>query len=58
MIRRRPCSLEDIADGLGMHRNEAIKYVEELDVKGRLEKQYSGGRLFYSGKHRPEETQR
>jgi wyosine [tRNA(Phe)-imidazoG37] synthetase (radical SAM superfamily) len=57
MIQRRPCSLEDIADGLGMHRNEVIKYVEELDAKGFLEKRSSGGKIFYSGKHEPEETQ-
>jgi len=53
MIQRRPCSLEDIADGLGMHRNETIKYIEELDAEGLLEKQYAGGKLFYSGKHQP-----
>ena len=56
MIQRRPCSLEDIADGLGMHRNEAIKYVEELDASGLIEKRSSGSGLFYSGKHQPEET--
>ena len=56
MIQRRPCSLEDIVDGLGMHRNEVIKYVEELDASGLLEKRSPGGRLFYSGKHQPEET--
>lgn len=53
MIQRRPCSLEDIADGLGMHRNETIKYIEELDAEGLLEKQYAGGKLFYGGKHKP-----
>jgi wyosine [tRNA(Phe)-imidazoG37] synthetase (radical SAM superfamily) len=58
MIQRRPCSLEDIADGLGMHRNEVIKYVEELNAKGLLEKRSSGGKVFYSAKHQPEETQR
>ena len=58
MIRRRPCSLEDVAVGLGMHRNEVIKYVEELDAEGLLEKRSSSGKLFYSGKHEPEETQR
>jgi wyosine [tRNA(Phe)-imidazoG37] synthetase (radical SAM superfamily) len=58
MIQRRPCSLEDIADGLGMHRNEVIKYVEELDVIGSIKKRSSGGRLFYSGKQKPEETNR
>ena len=56
MIQRRPCSLDDIADGLGMHRNEVVKYVEELDAKGLLEKRSSGGRLFYGAKHQPEET--
>jgi wyosine [tRNA(Phe)-imidazoG37] synthetase (radical SAM superfamily) len=58
MIRRRPCSLDDVAAGLGMHRNEAIKYIEELDAAGLLTKQSSGGKLFYGGKHQPEGTQR
>jgi wyosine [tRNA(Phe)-imidazoG37] synthetase (radical SAM superfamily) len=57
MIQRRPCSLEDIADGLGMHRNEVIKYIEELDANRWLEKLPSGGRLFYSGKREPEGPQ-
>ncbi|MGC9454063.1 MAG: radical SAM protein [Phycisphaerae bacterium] len=57
MVRRRPCSLDDIADGLGMHRNEAVKYVEELDATGRLEKRYSGGKLFYSAKHADDHTE-
>jgi biotin operon repressor len=56
MIQRRPCSLEDITDGLGMHRNEVIKHVEELDAKGLLEKRPSGGKLFYSGKNTREKT--
>jgi len=51
MIQRRPCSLEDIAEGLGMHRNEVIKYVEELETSGLLEKRKSGSTLFYGGKH-------
>lgn len=50
MIRRRPCSLDDVAEGLNLHRNEVIKYVEELDAEGLLEKQYSGETLFYRGK--------
>jgi len=52
MIRRRPCSLEDIVEGLGLHRNEVVKYVEELDADGRIHKCRIDGRLFYSGKHR------
>ncbi|RKY27331.1 MAG: radical SAM protein [Planctomycetota bacterium] len=50
LLQRRPCSLEDIARGLGMHRNEVVKYIEELDGKGLLKKRFSGGKLFYSGK--------
>jgi wyosine [tRNA(Phe)-imidazoG37] synthetase (radical SAM superfamily) len=30
LLSRRPCTLEDITSGLGIHRNEAAKYVEEL----------------------------
>lgn len=48
MIQRRPCSLDDIAEGLNMHRNEAIKHIEELSAEGVLTKQTSGGKLFYS----------
>jgi wyosine [tRNA(Phe)-imidazoG37] synthetase (radical SAM superfamily) len=56
MIRRRPCSLEDIADGLGMHRNEVLKHIDELDASGLLEKRTSGGRLFYSVRHKTKPT--
>ena len=51
MIQRRPCSLEDIVEGLGLHRNEVVKYIDELDAEGRIEKRLAGGRHFYSGKH-------
>lgn len=51
MIQRRPCSLDDIAEGLNMHRNEAIKYVEELSAEGVLTKRTSGGKLFYIATH-------
>lgn len=50
-IQRRPCTLEDIAAGLGMHRNEVVKYIEELDAGGLIEAQVSGGRRFYRGRH-------
>lgn len=50
MIQRRPCSLEDIVAGLDMHRNEVVKYIEELDAEGLLEKQYTCEKLFYRGK--------
>jgi predicted ArsR family transcriptional regulator len=37
MLRRRPCSVEDLAEGLGLHRNEVLKYVEQLGAEDRLE---------------------
>jgi len=51
MIQRRPCSLDDIASGLNMHRNEAIKYIEELNAEGALTKRTSGGKMFYIATH-------
>jgi len=51
MIQRRPCSLDDIANGLNMHRNAVVKYIEELDASGLLQKRYSAGKTFYSGAH-------
>ena len=47
MLRRRPCSINDIAEGLGMHRNEVIKYVEELNSEGFLEKSPVGEVTYF-----------
>ncbi len=47
LLRRRPCSLDDIADGLGIHRNEAVKYVEMLTAEGVLTKEIAAGTLYY-----------
>jgi wyosine [tRNA(Phe)-imidazoG37] synthetase (radical SAM superfamily) len=48
MLRRRPCSLEDIAEGLGLHRNEVVKYLAELETSGQLVERRSGRRLYYA----------
>ncbi|MBL7134768.1 MAG: radical SAM protein [Phycisphaerae bacterium] len=47
MLRRRPCTLEDVCDGLGMHRNEVLKYVEQLSSKGLLVRFPQGRRVYY-----------
>jgi len=47
MLRRRPCSLDDIAGGLAMHRNEAVKHVEELMEQHRITATRIGTVLFY-----------
>ena len=53
MILRRPCSIDDIAHGLCMHRNEVIKYIEELTAKGKMETKHANGHIFYCAKHGP-----
>ncbi len=57
MLRRRPCSVDDIADGLDMHRNEVIKYLEELNADNLLEESTSDGRLFYATRKKPSAEQ-
>ena len=50
LLRRRPCSIEDIADGLDMHRNEVVKYVEDLTDQESLEQLLVDGKLYYKAK--------
>jgi len=47
LLKRRPCSIEDIAAGLGLHRNEVVKYVEELCSEGKVEAKAQNQRLYY-----------
>jgi len=47
LLKRRPCSVEDIATGLGLHRNEVVKYVEELCTEGKIEIAKKSNKLHY-----------
>jgi len=47
LLQRRPCSVEDIAAGLGLHRNEVVKYVEELSSEGKIEAKPQNQQLYY-----------
>lgn len=47
LLRRRPCSIDDMAQGLGIHPNEVVKHIEYLDANGLLELTQVEGRLFY-----------
>lgn len=47
MLRRRPCSLEDIAGGLDMYRNEVVKYLEELRAEDLLEESRVADKVYY-----------
>ena len=48
LLRRRPCTVDDIAEGLGLHRNEVIKYVNALAADGVLETRLRGRTLYYT----------
>lgn len=47
MLRRRPCTINDVASGLSIHRNEAVKYVDALLSEGRLRAERTGGEVYY-----------
>jgi wyosine [tRNA(Phe)-imidazoG37] synthetase (radical SAM superfamily) len=47
LLRRRPCSVEDIADGLGMHPNEVVKYLEALQAEKLVEPTWISGKNYY-----------
>ncbi|MFA5553745.1 MAG: radical SAM protein [Phycisphaerae bacterium] len=46
-LSRRPCSLEDICASLGLHRNEAEKYLAILIQGGLIEKSQKDGAVFF-----------
>ena len=47
LLDRRPCSVEDIANGLGIHRNDAIKYITMLLSKGDICERRTRNGVFY-----------
>jgi wyosine [tRNA(Phe)-imidazoG37] synthetase (radical SAM superfamily) len=50
MLRRRPCSLDDICNGLGIHRNEVLKYLSHLEAAGLIISQPAGDTVFFKAK--------
>ena len=48
LLERRPCTVEDIALGLGIPPAEAEKYVADLDAHGQLKRKRSNGAIYYS----------
>ncbi len=49
LLDRRPCTIADLAAGLGIHVNEAVKYVEELSAAGAVEKVACGEKVYHRG---------
>ena len=46
-IARRPCTADDVARGLGLHRLEALKSLERLVAAGRAAREVTGKKIFY-----------
>jgi wyosine [tRNA(Phe)-imidazoG37] synthetase (radical SAM superfamily) len=47
MLKRRPCTLDDIADGMGGARNEIIKAIDQLLNEKKIQVQKQGERDYY-----------
>jgi wyosine [tRNA(Phe)-imidazoG37] synthetase (radical SAM superfamily) len=47
LLQRRPCSVDDVAAGLGMHRNEAVKYLAELEAEDLVERSFTAGKPYF-----------
>lgn len=52
LLRRRPCTVTDIAGGLGVHPNWVIKHLEMLLANGVARRELQEGEAYYSA-HRP-----
>ena len=50
MLSRRPCTIEDISQSLGMNASQAVKYIQQLSERGLLETQTRQGGLYYFAK--------
>jgi wyosine [tRNA(Phe)-imidazoG37] synthetase (radical SAM superfamily) len=50
LLRLRPCSVDDISAGLSLHRNEAVKYVQELLDKKLIRMEKRRGEKLYTGR--------
>jgi wyosine [tRNA(Phe)-imidazoG37] synthetase (radical SAM superfamily) len=47
MLKRRPCSLSDICSGLRISRDEALRYISDLQHRGVIHSEQKNGSVFY-----------
>lgn len=50
MLKRRPCSLDDICAGLGIDRNDALKHIGHLQGQGRISSEQKDQATFFKAK--------
>lgn len=47
MLARRPCTLEDLSAGLGLHKNEILKYIDSILAEQLIKIENINGKSFY-----------
>jgi wyosine [tRNA(Phe)-imidazoG37] synthetase (radical SAM superfamily) len=47
LTARRPVTVEDIAEALGLHRNEILKYIGFMTTEGEIRSWHHQGQIFY-----------
>ncbi len=47
ILKRRPCSVDDICSGLGISRREALKHIAYFQQQGVVDSEEKGGRTFF-----------
>ncbi len=47
MLARRPCTLEDLSAGLGLHKNEILKYLDAILAERLIKIENINGKSFY-----------
>ena len=52
LLQRRPCTAQQIAEGLGMHLNEVSKYVGKLSRTGKIRAQTTEPEAYYAAVER------
>jgi wyosine [tRNA(Phe)-imidazoG37] synthetase (radical SAM superfamily) len=57
LLERRPCTVDDISDSLGTHRNEVIKYINHLTRSGAIRRLKHGDKWYYEEASRSDSSQ-
>ena len=47
LLRRRPCTMEDVAQGLGIKPSEAVKFLADLEARAQVQRSRRGAESFY-----------
>jgi wyosine [tRNA(Phe)-imidazoG37] synthetase (radical SAM superfamily) len=48
MLKRRPCSLNDVCSALGLDAKDAIRYLDELQRQGAIQSENKQGKTFFT----------